>query len=264
MEETSRFQFGKNWLAYLAEGASPRSMAVASESLGKAFGGNLVAGRSFLDVGSGSGIFSLAAYEAGLKVTSFDYDLNSVAATEIVSSERWKVLKGDLLSSEFLLQLSRFDYVYCWGVAHHTGDLWKALENLTTLVAESGTVVVAIYNDQGKPSIRWKAVKRAYVKHVWLRPFLITGAFIRLWGVKILMDALKGKPRLRWRSANNDQRGMTAWHDLKDWVGGYPFEVAKPEEVFEFFSKRGFVLRHLKTCAGGIGCNEYRFVRNAA
>jgi 2-polyprenyl-6-hydroxyphenyl methylase/3-demethylubiquinone-9 3-methyltransferase len=57
-------------------------------------------------------------------------------------------------------------------------------------------------------------------------------------------------------------RGMSKWHDLIDWVGGYPFEVAKPEQIFEYFRNRGFQMDKLVTCAGALGCNEYIFTRN--
>ena len=55
------------------------------------------------------------------------------------------------------------------------------------------------------------------------------------------------------------ERGMSRWHDMVDWVGGYPFEVSKPEEVFYLFKSQGFSLIELKTCAGELGCNEYVF-----
>ncbi len=48
-----------------------------------------------------------------------------------------------------------------------------------------------------------------------------------------------------------------------DWLGGYPFEVAKPEEVFDFYTARGFQLRRLKTTGGSVGCNEFVFERVA-
>lgn len=104
-------------------------------------------------------------------------------------------------------------------------------------------------------------MKRAYNKHAWLRPLLIAGAWIRLWGVKVLVDTLRGDPWKRWRNNYNDHRGMSAKHDLIDWVGGYPFEVAKPETVFHFFRERGFELLDFTTQAGGIGCNEFVFRR---
>jgi 2-polyprenyl-6-hydroxyphenyl methylase/3-demethylubiquinone-9 3-methyltransferase len=52
---------------------------------------------------------------------------------------------------------------------------------------------------------------------------------------------------------------MDRWHDFLDWVGGYPFEVATPEQVFEFCAARGFELRKLATAGGSHGCNEFVF-----
>jgi hypothetical protein len=51
------------------------------------------------------------------------------------------------------------------------------------------------------------------------------------------------------------------WYDLVDWIGGYPFEVSTPEAVFDFVRARGFQLQRLKTCGGGLGCNEFVFRR---
>ena len=54
---------------------------------------------------------------------------------------------------------------------------------------------------------------------------------------------------------------MSLWHDAVDWVGGYPFEVAKPEEIFDFYFKRGFHLVRLTTQAGDLGCNGGCFTK---
>jgi hypothetical protein len=56
---------------------------------------------------------------------------------------------------------------------------------------------------------------------------------------------------------------MSPWRDLIDWVGGYPFEVAKPEAILDFYLRRGFTLKRLVTCGGSLGCNEYVFVRGS-
>jgi len=56
---------------------------------------------------------------------------------------------------------------------------------------------------------------------------------------------------------------MSRYYDMIDWVGGYPFEVAKPEEIFDFYRKRGFALEKLKTCGGGLGCNHFVFRRTS-
>jgi 2-polyprenyl-6-hydroxyphenyl methylase/3-demethylubiquinone-9 3-methyltransferase len=51
--------------------------------------------------------------------------------------------------------------------------------------------------------------------------------------------------------------------DLVDWVGGYPFEVARPEEILDRVRSRGFELERLATCGGGLGCNQFVFRRSS-
>ena len=57
---------------------------------------------------------------------------------------------------------------------------------------------------------------------------------------------------------------MSLWSDMIDWLGGYPFEVAKPEAVFRSFRDQGFILLELNTCGRRMGCNEFVFCRAAA
>jgi 2-polyprenyl-6-hydroxyphenyl methylase/3-demethylubiquinone-9 3-methyltransferase len=267
IQSGARFQFGRNWQKYSAQ-AGEHSVAEAMASMQQLLDRQDLVGQRLLDAGSGSGLFSAAGCALGAEVVSFDYDPESVACTEQrrVDSgavpQRWTVLTGSLLDHDFVKGLGQFDVVYCWGVAHHTGDMWNALTNLGEAVRLDGLLSIAIYNDQGKPSRRWLAVKKLYNRHAVLRPLLLAGAFIRLWGVKSLRDILSGRPFHSWRAYGHDYRGMSAWHDLVDWTGGYPFEVAKPEEIFDFYRTRGFTLLAMKTQAGGIGCNEFVFRRN--
>ena len=259
MGTTDRFAFGQNWQEFLSTRFTPERLQAAAETLKVTLGRDRLDGLSFLDVGSGSGLHSAAAHTLGAQVRAFDYDPDSVAAT---ASLGLPVEQGSVLDADFVRSLGAFDIVYCWGVAHHTGDMWRALELLSGTVKQGGTLVLAIYNDQGKPSRRWLEVKRAYHRYPWLRPALLAWAWLRLWAVKFVQDALAGNPWRRWHTTNNDVRGMDAWIDLKDWTGGYPFEVAKPEQIFEFFKARGFRLEKLQTQAGGIGCNEFVLVKD--
>jgi 2-polyprenyl-6-hydroxyphenyl methylase/3-demethylubiquinone-9 3-methyltransferase len=257
MQSTERFAFGQNWQAYLEKGFTPERLAAARRTLADTVGD--LSGKTFLDVGSGSGLHAIAAESLGARVTAFDYDPDSVAATASLAEGRFTVTQASVLDAGFMRGLGRFDVVYCWGVAHHTGSMWRALELLADAVKPGGTLVLAIYNDQGTPSRRWLVVKRLYNRFPMLRPLLLAGAFVRIWGVKCAADLLRGRPFHRWRHYVGDVRGMSAWHDLKDWTGGYPFEVAKPEQIFDFYRQRGFELQRLQTQAGGIGCNEYVF-----
>jgi 2-polyprenyl-6-hydroxyphenyl methylase/3-demethylubiquinone-9 3-methyltransferase len=139
--------------------------------------------------------------------------------------------------------------------------MWRALDLVAARVAPGGKLAIALYNDQGRWSRVWTAVKRAYCGLPAPLPSVVLGAVAaRAWGPRILLDALRLDPLRTWRSYRAT-RGMSPWRDLVDWVGGYPFEVSTPAQVFDFFKARGFALRRLMTVAGAHGCNQFTFER---
>lgn len=268
IRDRERFAFGKNWQSFLGV-VNDERIRTAEQSLKDMLEVDRLDGKRFLDAGSGSGLFSLAARRLGATVRSFDYDPQSVACTAelkrryMPDDDRWTIEQGSVLNDRFLQELGTFEVVYSWGVLHHTGAMWDALAKLVPLVASDGRLFVAIYNDQGRTSRVWKRVKKAYVAaSPGVRWLVLAAAFGRLWGPTLVRDTLSGNPLRTWKSYNSQSmRAMDPWRNVVDWVGGYPFEVAKPEEIFDFFSGRGFDLRRLKTCAGGHGCNEFVFSR---
>jgi 2-polyprenyl-3-methyl-5-hydroxy-6-metoxy-1,4-benzoquinol methylase len=262
-----RFAFGANWHKLLAA-LDPARIRVAEESLRRMLGVSSLAGRTFLDVGSGSGLFSLAARRLGACVHSFDYDPQSVRCTETLKAaffpddSDWRIEHGSALDVDYLAALGRFDVVYAWGVLHHTGAMWPALESIVPLVRRGGLLYLAIYNDQGKTSRRWLRLKRLYNRlPCGVRSLLLPPLFVRLYGWEILKECVKGRPLGFFRRYTQASRGMSVWRDLVDWAGGYPFEVARPEEIIHFYRDQGFALAQLKTVGGGLGCNEFVFVR---
>lgn len=267
VEQGQRFQFGDNWMRFL-EVLDEDRIATAEKSLQQMLGVESLQGKTFLDAGSGSGLFSLAARKLGAKVHSFDYDPQSVACTAelkrryFADDAQWLVEEGSVLDQDYLARLGQFDVVYSWGVLHHTGDMWQALEDVTQMVSDGGQIFIAIYNDQGGSSKRWRMIKKSYNQlPTGLHWVVLWPALLRLWGPTMLRDLLIGKPFSTWNNYKANGRGMSPWRDVIDWVGGYPFEVAKPEEIFEFYQKRGFLLKKLKTCAGGLGCNEFVLIK---
>ncbi|NER34628.1 MAG: class I SAM-dependent methyltransferase [Oscillatoria sp. SIO1A7] len=266
IEQRERFEFGKNWQRFLSV-LNENRIAEAEKSLKQMLEVEDLQGKSFLDIGSGSGLFSLAARRLGAKVYSFDYDTDSVACTQelkrlyFVDDSDWTVEEGSVLNLSYLQSLGKFDIVYSWGVLHHTGAMWKALENINTLPAENGKLFISIYNNQGRASNGWKSIKKLYnVLPSLLKYLVLYPSFIRLWLPSTIRDFITGKPFHTWKNYVAS-RGMSPWWDVVDWVGGYPFEVAKPEEIFDFYRQRGYRLEQLRTCAGGHGCNEFVFAK---
>lgn len=267
MTEELRFGFGKNWANFLQHLDDSR-IQEAVESLKSYLNVDSLAGKTFLDVGSGSGLFSLAAYKLGATVKSFDYDENSVGCTKYLrdtyaSESSWQVFQGSILDDTLIQKLGTYDIVYSWGVLHHTGNMYKAFENVEKLVNPTGTLFISIYNDQGRTSKIWTALKKSYNQSGYLgKKLLELLTLLRVWTFTFLKDLIRcGNPFKTWTNYARNNRGMSAYYDLIDWIGGYPFEVAKPEEIFSFFQRHNFNLEHLKTCAGGLGCNEFVFKR---
>jgi 2-polyprenyl-6-hydroxyphenyl methylase/3-demethylubiquinone-9 3-methyltransferase len=267
----ARFEFGANWRRFLSL-VDARRIADAEASLREMLEMDDLRGRGFLDIGSGSGLFSLAAAGLGAaRIHSFDFDSESVRCTAELrrryapTGARWTVERGSALDPDYVEALGEWDIVYSWGVLHHTGDMERALELAARAVRPGGKLYIAIYNDQGARSRLWRRVKRTYnwLPRAFRRPYAVAVMLPR----ETLSAASKlaqGHPEAYWRSWTRyaDSRGMSRWHDLLDWVGGYPYEVASPEDIVEFGKAHGFTLTKLRTAGVTWGCNEYVLERS--
>ena len=256
-----RFAFGRNWQRFI-DSVDDARIAEAESSLCQMLEMQTLARLRFLDIGSGSGLFSLAARRLGATVHSIDYDSDSVACTKELRQRYgqddpdWAVAHGDALDRAAIGALGSFDIVYAWGVLHHTGAMWRALENAASAVAPGGQLFIALYNDQGWLSRYWHAVKRVYYSGPVGRMAMVVLHAPYLIGLRWLIRSLRSRGRL--------PRGMSLWRDMIDWLGGLPFEVARPGDVVARLEHDGFCAEHVVTCGRRHGCNQFVLRRNAA
>lgn len=257
-----RFAFGENWQAYVQQ-IGPADFERARQSLHQLVPD--LAGRTFLDIGCGSGIFTVAAASLGARrATGMDADEKSIAASRdmLAKAAAWdaglltdriRFTAGSILDPGSPVEPA--GVVYCWGVLHHTGDLWRACAAVPDLVRPGGMLVLSIYNRHWSSPF-WKIIKRSYQwLPSWLRP-LPVWLFVP---AKLLVALI-----FRRENPFRRRRGMRFYRDLVDWVGGYPYEYASREEVAGFFQARGLKLQRFIPAAGGTGCNQYVFGKSVA
>lgn len=264
-DAATRFSFGENWIAFL-EHLDDERIAEAEQSVQALTGLTRLDGRSFIDIGSGSGLFSLAARRLGAKVFSFDYDPNSVAGTTMLrdrffpGDELWQVERGSILDKAYVGRLGHFDIVYSWGVLHHTGAMNDAIANAASLVKPNGMFVVALYRKTRLCGF-WAMEKRWYADTSPAAQGRARALFVGLFKLGL---RVKGRDYSAYVSNYKSKRGMSFIHDVNDWMGGYPYESITPADATAMMSRLGFepvrsITQPYSWGVFGSGCDEFVF-----
>jgi 2-polyprenyl-6-hydroxyphenyl methylase/3-demethylubiquinone-9 3-methyltransferase len=266
-QDNVRFGFGENWTAFLRHLDEAR-IVEAEKSIQSLLMMQRLDGLNFLDIGSGSGLFSLAARRLGARVRSFDYDVNCVECASKLRAQYfpddpdWTIGRGSVLDEEFMAQLGCFDVVYSWGVLHHTGDMFRALKLASANVKPSGLFVFALYR-KTRLCGAWTFEKRWYAATSPASQRSARGAFIGLMRLSFLAS---GRDFKAYVNNYRSMRGMDYYHDVHDWMGGYPYESIRPTEVAKLMSELGFahvrsITRPYASGFFGSGCDEFVYRR---
>jgi 2-polyprenyl-6-hydroxyphenyl methylase/3-demethylubiquinone-9 3-methyltransferase len=250
------FSFGRNWRSF-SRFVSEDRLRGAQNDIVDWLGEGGVAGKTVLDIGCGSGIHSLGFHRLGAKsVLSLDVDPHSVACTRRFwersgKPANWRVDQMSVLNAQRMAALGHFDIVYSWGVLHHTGQLWTAMDVASRLGNPGGRLWISIYT-KGPEYPDHLSTKQRFNSASWLeKQRMLARHLRRLWRYEKSM----GKSFREWFWP---ERGMNAYHDAVDWLGGLPYEVASVQEVTAFLAERGWMLeRMLERCEGG--CSVYLF-----
>jgi 2-polyprenyl-6-hydroxyphenyl methylase/3-demethylubiquinone-9 3-methyltransferase len=265
-----KFAFGKNWEHFIKVYLNEERIEEAKKSLLEFWGDYDIKGKSFLDIGCGSGVFSLAAIRLGAsEVVSFDVDPDSVKSCQYLrekegNPKNWTVKQGSILDEKFMSKMDKYDFVYSWGVLHHTGQMWKAIENTTKVVKDGGLLYIAIYNKADFIGIYddlrigtsgfWVKAKRFYISLPHVVQDMIDYTVMAALFVTSIFRLKNPFKEMK----STDYRGMSWRIIIKDWLGGYPYEYAAVDEIFNFVKKFGFSLENLKF-NDGLRNNDYLF-----
>lgn len=251
-----QFDFGKNWQAFSEQRVDTDRLVLACQSLHSLLQNDSLAGLSFLDVGCGSGLFSIAAYRLGAsRVVGIDVNPRCIEISQhnrdrLIPTSPIEFHIASALQPNQLERFGKFNIVYAWGSLHHSGSMWAAMRNIASCVAPGGVLIVAIYNKHITSPL-WKLIKQFYNQV----PGIVQRVMILLFAGVIYI----AKFLLTRRNPLKKERGMDFWFDVIDWIGGYPYEYATSHEVKTFVTSRGFELRRLIPASIPTGCNEFVF-----
>ena len=265
------FDFGENWLRFSNRYLNDQGIEKSKECFLLFCGGNPLEGKTFIDVGCGSGLHSLTAHRLGAStVMSFDINEKAVECCRALwkregSPSNWEISAGSVLEDSLISKFGTYDFVYSWGVLHHTGAMWKSIENTSRLVAEGGQFYLAIYNKAEKwrvypegrfgPSRFWAVEKKIYAGLPVIFQNIVDYLVMT---ILVLLYLLTLKNPVKKIREHRNLRGMSWRVDIKDWLGGYPYEYASFQEVTEFMNKLGFDCEKVKSNEGLLN-NEFLF-----
>jgi len=265
---STHFEFGENW-ADFAQNVGEARIGEAEKSLLKLVDKETLSGSTFLDIGCGSGLFSLAALRLGAKkVDAVDIDKNSVQTTRELLRQHAPTDSNFSCQVTSVFDLDpnthgNYDIVYSWGVLHHTGDMYAAIRQAAELVRPSGSFVIALYKKTPCCGL-WARIKKMYCAAPRLIQKCLRAAYMSIF---LLRKASLGVNPIRFCREYKLQRGMSFRHDAHDWLGGYPYESISPEAFHALAKSLNFTLEKefIQPPTRGIlcsGCDEYVIRKN--
>lgn len=250
-----QFDFGENWTSFSSHSLTEKRIQDFRQDFAALLEPFSLRGKTFLDIGFGQGLALFTAAECGAKVLGIDINSKNLQALHetgrfFPNMKTPETYIASILDQNSLKGMPQFDLVHSWGVLHHTGDMDKAIRNAASLVKPSGFLVLAIYNQHWTSPI-WTVIKKSYVSS----PAIVQRALILLFYPLIFLS----KWLVTRQNPSRKDRGMDFYHDVVDWVGGFPYEYASLTDMIGRMTKLGFECVKTRAASVPTGCNEFVF-----
>ncbi len=253
-----RFAFGRNWQSFSRSALTLEKINQAKEDFLKLVCDIDFKGKTFLDIGFGQGLTLMIAQNIGAQPVGLDIDRDNISALDSTAKffhtqELPKTIIGSILDDAVVSTLQGykgFDIVHSWGVLHHTGDMAKAVQNAAAMVKSNGFFILAIYNKH------WTSPLWLFIK--WL--YNVLPAFLQRISILFFYPIIyAAKWMVTGQNPKRQERGMDFYHDVVDWVGGYPYEYESAGGTIQRLEPMGFEC--VKSVPAGVptGCNQFIF-----
>ncbi len=129
----------------------------------------LLKGARVLEIGCGSGLHTELMAAAGAEVTAVDLTLHAIEATR--KRLALKGLSADVIQADaesLPLDSRSFDFVWSWGVIHHSARTGKIVREISRIIKATGECRVMVYNRLGMSALV-----------TLVRDHLLKGGFLR-------------------------------------------------------------------------------------
>jgi len=261
MSTSKQFDFGQNWKNFSKNKLDEQKIEQAQRDFIELVKGIELENKTFIDIGFGQGLGLLTSAKLGAKSVGVDINTKCKETLEFnkahfseLKEVNIPVIVGSVLDKGVMQQIKdvheTYDVIHSWGVLHHTGKMWEAIDNSCQLVKSKGKFILAIYNKH------WSSKSWYYIKKLYnFSPGIIRHLMVYFFYVVIFM----AKFLVTFKNPLKKERGMNFYYDVVDWVGGYPYEYASKEEVVTYMQTKGFDLIKYRAAEVPTGCNEFVF-----
>jgi 2-polyprenyl-3-methyl-5-hydroxy-6-metoxy-1,4-benzoquinol methylase len=128
---------------------SSRHFAHDDRLFGKLIPFEQLRGKSVLEVGCGMGLHTELMSRAGADVLAIDVSPTSVEATRSRLKLKRVPAAVEMMDVETLSIERKFDFIWSWGVIHHSSRTGRAFYNLCRAAKPNGEIRFMVYNLEG-------------------------------------------------------------------------------------------------------------------